>query len=63
MIVIDPQRGFGLPIIARRGIRADVIAERYRAGDSPEFIAEDFELTMDEVWEAIRVIQPFGASE
>jgi len=55
VITIDPQRGFGLPIIARRGIRVDVIAERYRAGDSPEFIAQDFELTLDEVWAAIQL--------
>lgn len=53
-VVIDPLRGFGEPVIADRGVRTEVIAELVRAGDSPDMIAELYELKRSEVNAAVR---------
>jgi uncharacterized protein (DUF433 family) len=53
-IVIDPQRGFGRPTLAGKGIRADVIAERYRAGDSIADLAADYRVPVDMIEDAVR---------
>lgn len=54
LIVIDPRIRFGRPTVARTGTPTDVLFERYRAGDSVAALAEDYDLTTDEVEEAIR---------
>jgi uncharacterized protein (DUF433 family) len=54
LIVIDPQVRFGRPTVARTGMPVDVLFERYQAGDSVATLAEDYDLTTDEVEEAIR---------
>lgn len=51
-VVIDPLRGFGEPVV--RNVRTEVIAELVRAGDSPEMIAELYELDRSTVDAAIR---------
>lgn len=51
-IVIDPVRSFGLPTI--RGIRTETIAEAVEAGESLAYIVETWELTPDEVREAVQ---------
>lgn len=48
-IAVDPRRGFGQPIVARRGVRVEDVADRLRAGDLPRAVAEDFGLTPDEL--------------
>jgi uncharacterized protein (DUF433 family) len=53
-IVVDPDYGFGLPVIDGSGVRTEIILERYRADDSEEEIARDFHITPDEVNQAIR---------
>lgn len=53
-VVIDPLRGFGEPVVANRGVRTEVIAELLRAGDSPEMIADLYELDHSQVQAAIR---------
>jgi uncharacterized protein (DUF433 family) len=53
-IVIDPEYGFGLPVIAGSGVRTEIIWERIRAGDLPEEIAEDFNVSPLEVDRAIQ---------
>lgn len=50
-IVISPAYAFGMPTIS--GARVDVIVERYRGGDSPEFIAEDLDIHPDDVQRAL----------
>ena len=41
-VVVDPDYGFGLPVISGSGVRTEIIAERRRAGDTDEKIADDF---------------------
>jgi uncharacterized protein (DUF433 family) len=52
VIVIDPDIRFGRPTV--KGAPTDVLAERWRAGDSSPELAEDYGLTPDEIDEALR---------
>lgn len=51
-VLIDPLRSFGEPVV--RGVRTDVIAELVRAGDTPDMIAELYELPRSLVDAAVR---------
>jgi uncharacterized protein (DUF433 family) len=51
-VEVDPLRGFGEPVV--RGVRTDIIAELVRAGDSPEMIAELYDLSRERVDSAVR---------
>jgi uncharacterized protein (DUF433 family)/DNA-binding transcriptional ArsR family regulator len=53
-VVIDPEIAFGRPVLAGTGIPTEVIADRYRAGDSIHEIAEDYHRPPAEIEEAIR---------
>lgn len=53
-IVLDPRRSFGNPILAASGIRTDVIAGRFRAGESVAELSQDLEVPANEVEEAVR---------
>ena len=50
-VVIDPEFSFGRPSI--RGVATERIAELYRSGDSPEFLAEAYELPVADINAAI----------
>lgn len=52
-IAIDPAVEFGRPILARRSIPTSVIVERIDAGEKVADVAEDYELTEEEVEEAV----------
>lgn len=54
MVVIDPSLSAGRPVIAGTGLATEVIAERYKAGDSVMDLAKDYERTEAEIEEAIR---------
>ena len=54
LVTIDPIVAFGRPVIERKAIKTFVIAERFKAGESIEEIAEDYDLEAFEVEEAIR---------
>lgn len=49
---LDPLRQFGDPVV--RSVPTSVIAEQVRAGDDAATIAELYELSESEVWQAIR---------
>jgi uncharacterized protein (DUF433 family) len=51
-VAIDPLRGFGEPVV--RNVRTEVLAELFRAGESPDAIAEMYELPRPTVDEALR---------
>lgn len=51
-VKMDPSRSFGQPSI--RNVRTDALAEDYRAGASREELADLYDLTVDQVDEAIR---------
>ncbi len=53
-IVIDPHVAFGRPTLAGTGIPTEVIAERYKAGESMDELAEDYDRSRPEIEEAIR---------
>jgi uncharacterized protein (DUF433 family) len=54
IIVIDPFISFGRPIIAGSGISTTIIAERYKAGESMDDLAEDYACKRSQVEEAVR---------
>ena len=41
-VIVDPDYGFGLPVIDGVGLRTEIVLERMRAGESETEIAEDF---------------------
>ena len=53
-ILIDPDYGFGFPVIAGSGVRTEIVLERLRAGELPEEIAQDFNITPIEVNRALQ---------
>ncbi|MCZ6861807.1 MAG: DUF433 domain-containing protein [Alphaproteobacteria bacterium] len=52
-IVIDPQISFGRPVVIRMGISTAAIAGRVDAGEAVNDIAEDYDLTQEEVEQAV----------
>jgi uncharacterized protein (DUF433 family) len=60
-VVIDPDYGFGLPVIEGTGVRTEIIAERARAGDSTDEITYDFGVTPDQIEDALRWEMPDAA--
>jgi uncharacterized protein (DUF433 family) len=53
-VVVDPRRGFGRPVIDRRGVRVDAVLARLAAGEPRESVAADFGLELGEVTAAER---------
>jgi uncharacterized protein (DUF433 family) len=53
-IVIDPRVSFGRPVLTGTGIATAVIAQRYKAGESIDDLAEDYGRQRIEIEEAIR---------
>lgn len=54
VIVIDPYISFGKPVLVGTGVPTGVVAERYKAGESVDELAEDYGLGRTGVEEAIR---------
>jgi uncharacterized protein (DUF433 family) len=54
IVVIDPRLSGGRPTMANSGVAVQVIAERYKAGDSITALARDYDRTPEEIEEAIR---------
>lgn len=52
-IAIDPAIAFGRPIVARKAISTSAIAERLDAGEPLVEVANDYELTQDEIEQAV----------
>lgn len=53
-IAIDPRVQFGRPVIVGTGIPTEVIAERFKAGESIDDLARDYGRPLDDVQEAVR---------
>jgi len=60
-VVIDPARGFGRPVLDARGIRTEIVVERFRAGESIADLAEDYGLSGAMVEDILRSEQPLAA--
>ena len=54
LVVIDPTLSAGRPIIAGTGLATEIIAERYKAGESIDALVQDYEREEAEIEEAIR---------
>jgi uncharacterized protein (DUF433 family) len=52
--VIDPRISFGCQILAGSGIPTAIVAERYKAGESIDELAEDYGRERLDIEEAIR---------
>lgn len=52
VVTLDPLHQYGRPVV--RAVPTDVVAEQFRAGESIETIADLFELTVDQVEQALR---------
>lgn len=53
-ILIDPKISFGRPMLARKGIPVEIVAERHRAGESINELRKDYECSQEEIEEALR---------
>jgi len=52
-VVIDPERGFGAPIVAGSGVPTQVLADAVKAEGSIEFVAKWYEVSVREVRDAV----------
>ena len=53
-VVVDPAVSFGRPVLEGTGIPTEILAQRYKAGDSLEELVEDYGRPRQEIEEAIR---------
>lgn len=53
-IMLAPAVGFGRPVLARRGIAVQAIAQRFEAGEHMADLAMDYAVTTEEIEDAIR---------
>lgn len=53
-ILIDPLHAFGRPLIANLGVTTSVVAERYKSGDSIEYLVREYGGRQADIEEAIR---------
>ena len=53
-VVVDPDYGFGLPVIAGSGVRTEIIHEQMQGNVPRERIAREFNITPEEVGYAIQ---------
>ena len=60
-VVVDPDYGFGLPVVVGSGVRTESIAEQYYAGDKVEHIAYDFNVTREQIKSALKLESQLAA--
>ncbi len=53
-IVIDPFISFGKAVITGTGVSTDIVAERFKAGESADELAKDYGCEREKIEEAIR---------
>jgi uncharacterized protein (DUF433 family) len=56
-IMMDPQRGFGRPVLAATGIRTSIVADRFFAGESYQDLADDYGVPLEQIEDAVRCEQ------
>lgn len=55
VVEVDPMISYGRPVLIRGNARMVDILDRFQAGDLPREIADDFEVSEDDVTEVLRV--------
>jgi uncharacterized protein (DUF433 family) len=53
-VEIDPTVAFGRPVLKGRGVPTAILADRFKAGDSLQMLAGDYETSTAQIEEAIR---------
>ena len=53
-VIVDPEYGFGLPVVAGSGVRTEIIYEQVQGFVSQHRIADDFNITLEDVEHAIQ---------
>ena len=53
-VIVDPEYGFGLPVVAGSGVRTEIIYEQVQGFMPQQRIAEDFNITLEDVEHAIQ---------
>jgi len=54
VLEIDPRLSFGRPVVVNTGIPADMIIDRFRAGESLESLADDYDFSRQQLEEILR---------
>jgi uncharacterized protein (DUF433 family) len=54
LIVIDPECGFGRPVLTGTGVPISIIQERFKGGDSSSELARDYGVGVEAIEEALR---------
>lgn len=54
VVAVDPTIAFGRPMLAKSGVKTEVIASRFNAGDEPAEMAADYGVTEQDILEALR---------
>jgi uncharacterized protein (DUF433 family) len=54
-VVPGPRRGFGQPILLPRGAKLEDVLGAFQAGESFEFVAQEYGVPADELEDALRV--------
>lgn len=54
-VVIDPERGFGRPVLDGVGVRTEIVVQRFRAGEGIPSIARDYAISDEAVEDVIRL--------
>jgi uncharacterized protein (DUF433 family) len=54
VVVVNPSISFGRPVLEGTGVVTSILAERYKAGESLDALAEDYGRPKEEIEEAIR---------
>ena len=53
-VVIDPRRSFGRPVLEGIGVRTSILAERFKAGESIDELARDYDAAPEAIQNALR---------
>lgn len=60
-VVLDPDRSFGKPVVARGGVRTSILAAGYRAEDSLDLVATWYNVPIESVRDAVEFEQSLAA--
>ena len=60
-VVIDPDFGYGLPVVAGTGVRTEILVERSEVGETIDQIAADFGIPVESVRDALQFERSLAA--
>ncbi len=60
-VVIDPDFGYGLPVVAGTGVRTEILVERSEVGETLDQMAADFGIPVESVRDALQFERSLAA--